>query len=107
MAEEVRRLCGIALREIDIRMLVKAYVIAYEAYDDLAKSIVALALGRSPCLGKMQRLCQRGVLNEAVVEAILNPYRLSIDVPPTVVGGLSITQGGELRRWRRGVGSRC
>lgn len=92
-AEEVRRLCGIALREINIRMLVKAYVIAYEAYDDLAKSIVALALGRSPCLGRMRRLCQRGVLNEAVVEAILNPYRLSIDVPPTVAGGLEYYAG--------------
>jgi hypothetical protein len=45
VAREVGEQCGAAPRQINLRTLVKAYVTAFEAYDDLAKSIVAVALG--------------------------------------------------------------
>lgn len=87
------RECGVAPRQIQLRTLVKAYVMAYEAYDDLAKSIVAIAVGENPCRGKMKHLCQRGVLSAEVLEAILSPYRLSIDLPLTVTKGLEYYAG--------------
>jgi len=80
--------CGAAPRQINLRTLVKAYVTAFEAYDDLAKSIVAVALGETPCIGKMRLLCRRGVLSGEVLDAILNPYRLSVELPPAAAEGL-------------------
>jgi len=88
VAREVGEQCGVAPRQIDLRTLVKAYVMAYEAYDDLAKSIVAVALGETPCMGKMRLLCRRGALSDEVLDAILNPYRLSVELPPTTAEGL-------------------
>jgi hypothetical protein len=80
--------CGAAPRQINLRALVKAYVTAFEAYDDLAKSIVAVALGETPCIGKMRLLCRRGALSGEVLDAILNPYRLSVELPPAAAEGL-------------------
>ena len=93
VVKEMSRECGVAPRQIQLRTLVKAYVMAYEAYDDLAKSIVAIAVGENPCRGKMRHLCQRGVLSAEVLEAILSPYRLSIDLPPTAAKGLEYYAG--------------
>lgn len=88
VAREVGEQCGAAPRQINLRTLVKAYVTAFEAYDDLAKSIVAVALGETPCIGKMRLLCRRGTLIDEVLDAILNPYRLSVELPPAAAEGL-------------------
>ncbi|MGB9704403.1 MAG: ATP-binding protein [Pyrobaculum sp.] len=87
-ADEAVKKCGLRLGEIRLRTLVKAYVIAYEASDDLAKAIAAVATGENPCIGKMRALCRRGALQEEVLDAVLNPQRLSIELPPPAAEGL-------------------
>jgi len=69
-------------REVDLRLLLKGFVIAHNAYGDLAEAVLRLALGESPCVGKLARLCRGGAMEEELVNAIVHPYRLSLDFPP-------------------------
>lgn len=91
--EEVRRQCGIVRREVNLRVLAKAFVIVEEAYNDLAKATVALAMGQSPCVGKMAKLCRGGAMDEALINALIHPIRLSAEAPPSLTGGLEYYAG--------------
>ena len=72
--------------EVDLRLLLKGFVIAHGAYSDLAEAVLRLALGESPCVGKLARLCRGGAMGEELVNAIVHPYRLSLDFPPLPEG---------------------
>ena len=58
VAEEL----GGGRREVDLRLLLKGFVIAHGAYSDLAEAVLRLALGESPCVGKLARLCRGGAM---------------------------------------------
>ncbi|MEM1836379.1 MAG: ATP-binding protein [Pyrobaculum sp.] len=88
-AREVRENCRESPKSISLRLLVKAFVIAHNAFDDLAQAIANLATGGSPCLGAFKKLCRGGVLPAEVVDAILTPQRLSIELPSRSVSGLA------------------
>ncbi|MEM1598904.1 MAG: ATP-binding protein [Pyrobaculum sp.] len=88
LVKELERQCAVVKREVSLRTLVKAYVIAHVAFQDLAEAIVALAIGADPCKGRIKALCRGGKLGEEVVRALLTPYRLSAELPPPRGAGL-------------------
>ncbi|MEM4492737.1 MAG: ATP-binding protein [Pyrobaculum sp.] len=92
-AEEAVKKCGVKPAEVKIRALVKAFVIAHEAGDDLAKAIIAIAVGENPCQGKIKALCRGDTLQEEIIHAILYPTRLSVEIPPSEKKGLMFYAG--------------
>ncbi|MEM0484940.1 MAG: ATP-binding protein [Pyrobaculum sp.] len=92
-SEEVAVQCGYKPSEVSLRNLVKAYVIAHEANNDLAKALAAVARGGNPCLGKIKPLCVHGALPDVIIKAILTPERLSVELPPSLKSGLEYYAG--------------